>query len=141
VGDTVAEAQQAYEALLATNGVVDASVEIADVEEKTGVITSIAQAVVDGNSHFYVVLEGERTMYDFALPGLLDIVTYQVGDTISFTYLQGESAPYSAYSITSAQTDEGAEGVTGEVATAASASDAEEEAAGEGNSEGVAAVA
>jgi hypothetical protein len=141
VGDTVAEAQQAYEALLATNGVVDASVEIADVEEKTGVIASIAQAVVDGNSHFYVVLEGERTMYDFALPGLLDIVTYQVGDTISFTYLQGESAPYSAYSITSAQTDEGAEGVTGEVATAASASDAEEEAAGEGNSEGVAAVA
>ncbi len=141
VGDTVAEAQQAYEALLATNGVVDASVEIADVEEKTGVIASIAQAVVDGNSHFYVVLEGERTMYDFALPGLLDIVTYQVGDTISFTYLQGESAPYSAYSITSAQTDEGAEGVTGEVTTAASASDSEEEAAGEGNSEGVAAAA
>ena len=31
-------------------------------------------------------------MYDFALPGLLSIVTYSVGDDIEFTYTQEEDA-------------------------------------------------
>ena len=44
----------------------------------------VAQAVIDGNSHFYVTLEGDATIYDFALPGLVEIVTYQAGDEISF---------------------------------------------------------
>ena len=31
-----------------------------------------------------VVCEGDGTIYDFALPDLLEIVTYQPGDQISF---------------------------------------------------------
>ena len=49
-------------------------------------IATIAQAVVDGNSHFYVTLAGDATgtIYDFALPELLEIVAYQPGDQIAF---------------------------------------------------------
>ena len=52
----------------------------------------MAQAVIDGNSHFYVTLKGDEAVYDFALPGLLSIVTYSVGDDIEFTYTQEEGA-------------------------------------------------
>ena len=36
-----------------------------------------------GNTHFYLTVEGEDgSIFDFALPGLLDIVGYKVGDEI-----------------------------------------------------------
>ncbi len=85
-GSTVEECQEAYLSLLAADGLLseqeaaDASVTV----EVSGTIATIAQAVVDGNSHFYVMLEGDEAIYDFALPGLLEIVTYQPGDEIAF---------------------------------------------------------
>ena len=90
VGDTVADTQTAYEALLATNGVLSNETDLTDVEQKTGTITAVAQAVIDGNSHFYCVIDDEDVLYDFALPGLINILTYQVGDPITFTYLKTE---------------------------------------------------
>ena len=90
VGDTVADTQKAYEALLATNGVVaeDAS-GATDVKTVKGTIRSMNQAVIEGNTHFYVTLEDENgNIFDFALPGLLDIVGYKVGDVINFTYVE-----------------------------------------------------
>ncbi len=98
VGDTVAETQTAYEALLATNGVLTNETDLTDVEEKTGTITAVAQAVIDGNSHFYAVIDGEDALYDFALPGLLNILKYNVGDTITFTYLKTDGVN-TVYSI------------------------------------------
>ncbi len=92
VGDTVADTQSAYEALLATNGVLTDTADLSAMEEVTGTIAAAAQAVVGGNSHFYVMLEGRDELFDFALPGLLDIVRYKVGDQITFTYLNTEGA-------------------------------------------------
>ena len=87
-GSTVEECQEAYLALLAADGLLseeeaaDASVTV----EVSGEVATIAQAVVDGNSHFYVTLADDATgaIYDFALPDLLGIVTYQPGDQIAF---------------------------------------------------------
>lgn len=88
VGTTVAECQKSYEALLATNGALvgGSSDDVSGVSMKIGVIRTMAQAVVDGTSHFYVTLEGDEGIYDFALPGLIGIVGYQPGDTISFEF-------------------------------------------------------
>ncbi len=102
VGDTVADTQKAYEALLATNGVVTESADGAtDVVTVTGTIRSMNQAVIEGNTHFYVTLEDEDgNIFDFALPGLLDIVGYKVGDTINFTYVEAAGSSVSpAYEI------------------------------------------
>ena len=57
VGNTVAECQKAYQALLATNGVLAESGVDTGAVEKQGTIAHIAQAVVEGNSHFYVKLD------------------------------------------------------------------------------------
>lgn len=90
IGNTVAECQKNYQALLATNGVVDENAEQVGVVEQQGTIRSIAQAVVEGNSHFYVTLSETSGIYDFALPGLIEIVGYREGDAISFTYVEAE---------------------------------------------------
>ena len=90
VGNTVAECQKAYQALLATNGVLaDSNVDTGSLEAQ-GTISHIAQAVVEGNSHFYVTLEGDKGIYDFALPGLIEIVGY----TVSYTHLTLPTTPY-----------------------------------------------
>ncbi len=92
VGDTVAETQSTYQALLATNGVLTAeeATETGATETIEGVIALSTEAVVDGNSHFYLMLDGNDTIFDFALPGLISIIHYQVGDSIEFTYMEGE---------------------------------------------------
>lgn len=97
-GDTVAATQSAYEQLLATNGVLTNETDISDVEQISGTIAKIAQAVVDGSSHFYIQLDSGSDLYDFALPGLLEVVKYGIGDQIEFTYLRGEGVN-SVYSI------------------------------------------
>lgn len=90
VGNTVAECQKAYQALLATNGVLAESGVDTGAVEKQGTIAHIAQAVVEGNSHFYVKLDDGSAIYDFALPGLIEIVGYKEGDVITFTYVEAE---------------------------------------------------
>ena len=92
VGDTVAGCQEAYEALLATNGVQleGSAVDSVGVKTATGTIVRITDAVMDGNTHFYVELDGSGEIYDFALPNMLGIVAYQVGDEITFTYVEGD---------------------------------------------------
>ena len=90
VGNTVAECQKAYQALLATNGVLAESGVDTGAVEKQGTIAHIAQAVVEGNSHFYVKLDDGSAIYDFALPGLIEIVGYKEGDAITFTYVEAE---------------------------------------------------
>lgn len=87
-GSTVEECQEAYLALLASDGLLseEEAAESSATQEVSGQIATIAQAVVDGNSHFYVTLAGDATgtIYDFALPELLEIVAYQPGDQIAF---------------------------------------------------------
>ncbi len=116
VGDTVADTQKAYEALLATNGVVSENASgTTDVKTVKGTIRSMNQAVIEGNTHFYVTLEDEDgNIFDFALPGLLDIVGYKVGDVINFTYVESAGSNVTpAYEIlggdaSTADADDGA---------------------------------
>ena len=87
-GSTVAATQESYVKMLASSGALseEEAAQSGSEVEVTGVISSMAQAVIDGNSHFYLTLEGDGAIYDVALPGLVDIVRYQAGDTITLSY-------------------------------------------------------
>lgn len=113
VGDTVADCQKSYEALLATNGVSAGEGSAVDALSASGVIRTMAQAVIEGNSHFYVTLEGSDEIYDFPLPSLIGIVGYREGDTIEFTYTEA-TGPKPVYEIA------GLEGLTVEVPSSGS---------------------
>ena len=90
VGDTVADTQKAYMSLIAANGSGEGSASSDSAIETSGTIKTIAQAVIEGNSHFYLTLDGDSRIYDFALPGMLNVVSYAVGDTITFRYVEGD---------------------------------------------------
>ena len=99
IGDTVADCQKSYEQLLATNGVDTTDGIVLDTKHASGTIVHMSQAVLEGNTHFYVKIDGDEGLYDFALPGLLDIVGYAVGDRIQFNYLETDSSPIPVESI------------------------------------------
>ena len=85
-GSSVASCQENYLQMLASSGTLsedEAAASGAEVEV-SGTIASMAQAVIDGDSHFYVTLEGDSAIYDFALPDMLEIVRYGTGDAIAF---------------------------------------------------------
>ena len=85
-GDTVNECQKSYKALLATNGISSSSGNVEGMTTVTGTIKTMAQAVIDGNTHYYITLEGDEHIYDLALPGLIEVVSYQPGDEITLQY-------------------------------------------------------
>ena len=87
-GNSVEATQESYLQMLANGGKLsDEEAASAGAEEQaSGRVASIAQAVIDGNSHFYVTLEGDSAIYDFALPDLIGIVRVKAGDEVSFTY-------------------------------------------------------
>jgi uncharacterized membrane protein YgcG len=86
VGDTLAECQESYLALLMTNGVEMPDAPQPELLEATGVIERISTAVIGGNSHFYLTLEGDKHVYDCALPALIEVLSLQVGDTVTLRY-------------------------------------------------------
>ena len=71
--------------------------------------------MIEGNSHFYVTLEGDSKIYDFVLPGMIEIVQYAQGDTVTFKYVEGDPT-------CSAQSIEAAKGAKANSADAAGAS-------------------
>lgn len=84
IGDTVKECEKAYRELLETNGI---SSETAGVSEAvSGKIEAMANVVIEGNTHYYIYLEGKEQIYDINLSANEDfakIIKYQPGDTIS----------------------------------------------------------
>ena len=92
-GDTVNECQKSYKALLATNGISSSSGNVEGMTTVTGTIKTMAQAVIDGNTHYYITLRGDEHIYDLALPGLIEVVSYQPGDEITLQY--SEDSPTS----------------------------------------------
>ena len=121
-GATVAECQKNYEALLATNGVASGTADTSSALSASGTIRTMAQAVIEGNSHFYVTLNGVEGIFDCSLPGLIEIVSYREGDPITFSYLESGSLNTVLQIGTTAMT----ESVENEAQAASSGEDADE---------------
>ena len=86
VGDTVAQTQKAFEALVEGEGKGPSEDELLKAK---GTIKAINQAVIGGNSHFYITLEDNDLIFDFPLPQTIEIVGCTVGDSVAFTYTEG----------------------------------------------------
>ena len=89
IGDTVEACEQTYIQLLKSSGTALEDEETEELEI-TGRIERMAQAVVDGNTHYYLVLEGEDRIFDVALSEFVNIILYDVGDEVTLRYREGE---------------------------------------------------
>lgn len=103
IGDTVAECEKNYEKLLADNGIASGAGTESDIS-MTGTIEKMAQAVIEGNSHFYITLGGEgaavtgleagqteqKFIFDIPVTEYPEIVGYDVGDSLTVHFIPEE---------------------------------------------------
>lgn len=87
IGDTVADCEKSYVSLLKTNGITSEDIQTAD--KQVGNIETIAPVVLDGNSHYYVMLMGKDLIFDVAVSDFPQIVKYKEGDVITLEYVAG----------------------------------------------------
>ena len=90
-GDTVKECETNYVSLLNINGI---SGEVQGNEQEIrGEITALASLVLNGNTHYYLMLNDQETVYDIDMsnPAFATAITLQNGDTVTLTYVEGET--------------------------------------------------
>lgn len=87
IGDSVIQCEKTYLELMKTNGIGLISND--NMPKTSGVIKKIAEAVIDGNSHYYIILNNNNAIFDVDVSEFVRIITYNVGDRISLIYSEG----------------------------------------------------
>lgn len=92
-GQTVADCEANYRRALAENGLIDnGEAKVPDTEhaEATGVLAEIRTAVMEGNSYYFLRLEGQDVFYTVNAADSPIAVILNVGDEVSIAYTPGE---------------------------------------------------
>lgn len=92
IGDSVSQCEENYLELLMSNGVKKEEEDTREVKTITGKITKIAQAVLEGTSHYYLTVEGSDDIFDLSVVDFLDVVRCEVGQEITMEYKEDEKA-------------------------------------------------
>ncbi len=90
-GDSVIECENSYNSLMKDNSIDtdDSSQDDTQLLEITGTIKKIAETVIEGNSHYYVLLNESNDIFDVNVASNISIIRYNVGDSIHFEYKEG----------------------------------------------------
>lgn len=92
IGDTVSACEEVYTDLMYQNGIKVAEEDTREIEKITADISRIVQAVVNGNSHYFVMLEGSDEIFDIPVADYIQIIKYDVGDQVTIEHKVGEEA-------------------------------------------------
>lgn len=114
VGDTLEETEKSYKKLLRANGVStddDSGKATKTGGTATGTISLISPVVLDGNSHYYVMLNGDGTLYDCPVANVVDIVRFKEGDSVTLT-VSGDNGDVATVSAVSQANDAGSSNVS-----------------------------
>lgn len=106
IGDSVAECEKNYEKLLSENGIASDGTSTGENNTVTGTIKRMAQAVIEGNSHFYIILEpetqkitgpdegnipaGRTLIFDASITAFPEIIGFDEGDTLTMEFKLGQ---------------------------------------------------
>lgn len=90
IGDTVSACKEDYTALMYENGIKEVEKDTREIKTMTAKITKIAQGVVEGNSHYYIMLEGSDGIFDVSVVDFIDIIKYETGQEVTIEYKEGE---------------------------------------------------
>ena len=105
-GTTVSACEQSYIQMLRDKGVTQTE-QLPQTEAK-GQVDEIRTAVIEGNSFYFIRLEGEEVFYSLSAAQNREVVTLNVGDTVTIEYAQPvsnlDSVPlpsiYDGYTLT-----------------------------------------
>lgn len=87
IGDTVNECEKTYLSLMKSTGISEN--DITKLLKITGSINKISDSVLDGNTHYYILLNNSNEIFDVSVNELIKIVKYDIGDNITFSYTPG----------------------------------------------------
>lgn len=90
IGDTVNDCEKTYLNLMNSTGI--SNEDISKLTKLTGSITKIADCVVDGNTHYYILLNNSDEIFDVLVNDFVNIIKYNVGDNITFSYTTGSDS-------------------------------------------------
>jgi hypothetical protein len=90
IGDTVSECEKNYTDLMFESGIREVEKDTREIKSMSAKITKIAQGVIDGNSHYYIMLEGSGEIFDVSVVDFIDIIKYEVGQEVKVEYKEGE---------------------------------------------------
>lgn len=89
IGDTIAECEENYTKLLYKNKLIKEEEVQLEQKKVTGQIEKLAQAVVDGTTHYYLTLKGNDCVYDVKMSSdaqIRKILYVEEGDTVTLLY-------------------------------------------------------
>lgn len=89
IGDTIKECEKNYVQLLNINGIVSQNADA--YKENTGAIELIAPVVIEGTTHYYIMIKGSEDIYDVDMSNteFVGVIKYQEGDRITLRYEEG----------------------------------------------------
>lgn len=89
-GDSISECEKNYIELLASSGITKPKV--TDTLSVEGSVKRIAQSVVDGNSHYYILLEGDNKIYEASVKDVIEVIMLEIGDEVVIEYSNDNNA-------------------------------------------------
>ena len=92
IGDSVSQCEENYLELLFSSGVKEAEKDTSEVLTAEGEITKIAQAVIDGTSHYYLMITDSEDIFDISVVDFIDVVRCEEGQSVVLEYKEGEKA-------------------------------------------------
>lgn len=89
IGDTVLECEEAYTKLMYKNKLIKE--ETAKTELKiSGTVEKIAPVVLDGDSHYYLLLSEQDYIFDVPVKQVKEVLFVTEGQNVTLTYEQGD---------------------------------------------------
>lgn len=92
IGDSVSQCEENYLELLFSNGVKEVEKDTREIKTITGKITKIAQGVIEGTSHYYLMLENSDDIFDASVVDFIDVVRCEPGQEVTIEYKEDEKA-------------------------------------------------
>ena len=86
IGDNVSQCEDNYLELLFSSGVKEEGEDTREIYTVKGKITKIAQAVIDGTSHYYLMLEGSQGIFDVSVVDFIEVVRCEEGQDVTIEY-------------------------------------------------------
>ena len=90
IGDNISECQSAYVKMLKNSGITSSEGGEAGIQKVTGKISRIAQSVIEGIRISILCWKEKRESLIFRLRIFVEIVRYDVGDSITLEYMEGD---------------------------------------------------
>ena len=89
-GSSVADCETQYQTLLQKNNIVEAADPTADAGTVAGVIEDLRSAVIDGDTWYFIKLEGDPLYYQISAAGSRNAVLLNVGDEVTIRFVPSD---------------------------------------------------